>query len=341
MQESNGGNDIIIDNANIPEYDVISFGSYKVDAASNIGGIVRSRITQVYGESGAGKSTFTLLSLISAQKTYPNEMVGYIDCEQAFNMDYAIDLGLDIDEEKFLLIQPDSANQALDMYLKFLKSGLFSAVVLDSIPALVPEQDLEAEVGDHQVASLARMLSKEMRRIMNYAKQTNTAAILINQIRNGIGFGSPEKVLPGGQAVKFYPSVNIELKRKELIGKPDAWIGQMIQANFVKNRFGSPYKKAEFKLYYGEGIRKRDEAVEVAIDLGLISRGGAWYTFPLADGTTSRLMGREAVIEYYGQNPTDFDFIEKLVIESFKKNRTTIVETDQEDEDLNLEDNND
>lgn len=323
------GNDIIIDQSNLPDYDVISYGSYKVDSASNIGGAVRGKITQIYGESGAGKSTFTTLLLISAQKTYPDEMVGYIDCEQAFNMDYAVKLGLDVCPSKFFLVQPDSANQALDMYLKFLKSNLFSLVALDSIPALVPEQDLEAEVGDHQVATLARMLSKEMRRIMNYAKQTNCAAILINQIRNGIGFGSPEKVLPGGQAVKFYPSVNVELKRKELIGKSDNWIGQVVQANFVKNRFGSPYKKAEFKLYYGEGIRKREEAVEVAADIGIITRGGAWYTFPLADGTTSRLQGMASVQEYYDLHPEDFDHLDSLVVKSFESKREAVVEQEE------------
>lgn len=321
----------------MPDYDVISYGSYKVDSASNIGGVVRGKITQIYGESGAGKSTFVVLLMISAQRTNPDLMVGFIDCEQAFNMDYAIKLGLDTSADRFFLVQPDSANQGLDMYLRFLKSGLFSLVALDSIPALVPEQDLEADVGDHQVATLARMLSKEMRRIMNYSKQTNTAAVLINQIRNGIGFGSPEKVLPGGQAVKFYPSVNIELKRKDLIGKQDHWIGQNIQANFVKNRFGSPYKKAEFKLYYGEGIRKGEEAVEVAADLGIISRGGAWYTFPLADGTTARLQGMASVQEYYDLHPADFANLDSLVLKSFEKTKEVVEDLDKHPDEDSLE----
>lgn len=309
---------------------MISFGSYKVDAAARVGGIVRGRITQLIGETGAGKSTLAILLMIEAQKAYPDLMVGFIDVEQAFDKEYAEKLGLDTSEDRFILIQPDSANQALDLLLSFVSSGLFSLAVLDSIPALVPEQNLNADVGDVQVASLGRLLSNEIRRTMIETKKSNTAALLINQWRAGIGFGQPEKVMSGGAAMKYYPSMTIDLKRKELIKKSDEVIGITVQANFLKHRFGAPYTKAEYNLYFGQGIRKSDEACEVAKDKGFITRAGAWYTFPKADGTTDRTQGMENVINYYKDNPEDFQYLENLVISSFKKEKVTEAPDDQD-----------
>ena len=269
--------------------------------------------------------------MIEAQKAYPDLLVGFIDVEQAFDREYAEKLGLDTSEDKFILIQPDSANQALDLLLSFITSGLFSLAVLDSIPALVPEQNLAADVGAIQVASLGRLLSNEIRRTMIEAKKSNTAALLINQWRAGIGFGQPEKVMSGGAAMKYYPSMTIDLKRKELIKKGDNVIGILVQANFLKHRFGAPYTKAEYNLYFGEGIRKSDEACEVAKDKGFIERRGAWYTFPKADGTTDRTQGMESVINYYRENPVDFKYLEDLVINSFKSEKVIEAEDDTDE----------
>lgn len=335
MHVRNGGNEIIIDTANIPDYDVVSFGSYKLDAAANIGGIPRGRIATLIGETGAGKSTLAILLMIEAQKAYPDLLVAFIDVEQAFDKEYAEKLGLDTSEDKLLLIQPDSANQALDLLLQFVSSGLFSLAVLDSVPALVPEQNLNADVGDVQVASLGRLLSNELRRIMIETKKSNTATLLINQWRAGIGFGQPEKVMSGGASMKYYPSMTIDLKRKDIIKKSDEVIGITVQANFLKHRFGAPYTKAEYNLYFGEGIRKADEAVEVARDKGFITRGGAWYTYPLADGSTERSQGIESVISYYKENEGDFKYLEDIVKESFKK--TKVVETIEDEEILDDE----
>lgn len=290
------------------------------------------RLTQLVGDTGAGKSTLATLLMIEAQKAYPDELVGFIDVEQAFNKDYAEKLGLDTSEDKFLLIQADSANQALDLMLQFTESGLFSLVVLDSVAALIPDQNLNADVGDQQVATLGRLLSNETRKFLPAARKTNTAILWINQWRAGIGFGQPEKVLPGGGSPKYYPSVTIDLKRKDLLKKGDTYTGMTVQANFTKNRFSNPYQKAEYNLYFGEGIHKSDEAVEVALDKGLITRGGAWYTFPLADGTTERTQGMANVIEYYKDHPEDFKYIEQLVINSFKKARENVVEQDDEEQ---------
>lgn len=332
MLVNNGGNEIIIDTASIPDVDVISFGSYKMDAASNIGGIPRGRISQLIGDSGTGKSTKAVLLMIEAQKAYPEELVAFIDVEQAFDKEYAEKLGLDTAKDRLILIQPDSANQALDLLLRFVSSKLFSLVVLDSIPALVPDQNLNADVGDVQVASAARLLSNELRRVMINTKKSNTATLLINQWRANIGFTGGDKAMPGGAALKYYPSMTIDLKRKELVKKGEDFIGMDVQANFIKHRFGSPYTKTVYRLYYGEGIRKADEATEVALDLGIITRGGAWYTFPLANGSTERIQGMANVIEYYKDNYLDFINLEQLVINSFKKQVQEIVEEEELEE---------
>lgn len=268
--------------------------------------------------------------MISAQQEYPDQMVAFIDIEFAFDIEYAQKLGLDTSEERFLLVQPDSANQALDLLLKFTESSLFSLVVLDSIPALVPEQNLNSDVGDMQVASLGRLLSNELRRVMIESNKTNTAVLLINQWRAGIGFGQPEKVMPGGAALKYYPSVIIELKRKDLIRKGENIIGLQIQANFTKNRFGAPYRKALFNLYFGEGIRKSEEAVEVAKDLGIIS-GKGWYTYPITANETGRLQGIENVTNWYKDNPEAFAYLESLVKDSFKSAKENVIESDDEE----------
>lgn len=280
-------------------------------------------------ESGAGKSTKAILLMIEAQKAYPDKLVAFIDCEQAFDKEYAEKLGLKTDEEFLFFIQPDSANQALDLMLQFISSSLFSIVVLDSVPALVPEQNLNADVGDVQVASAARLLSNELRRIMIETKKSNTATVLINQWRANIGFTGGDKAMPGGQAMKYYPSMTIDLKRKELVKKGDDFIGMDVQANFIKHRFGAPFTKAVYRLYYGEGIRRSDEAVEVAKDLGIIV-GKGWYTFPISTTETERLQGIENVINWYKEHPEAFAYLESLVIASFKKQ----VKEEEEDTDI-------
>ena len=280
-------------------------------------------------ESGAGKSTKAILLMIEAQKAYPDKLVAFIDCEQAFDKEYAEKLGLKTDEEFLFFIQPDSANQALDLMLQFISSSLFSIVVLDSVPALVPEQNLNADVGDVQVASAARLLSNELRRIMIETKKSNTATVLINQWRANIGFTGGDKAMPGGQAMKYYPSMTIDLKRKELVKKGDDFIGMDVQANFIKHRFGAPFTKAVYRLYYGEGIRRSDEAVEVAKDLGIIV-GKGWYTFPISATETERLQGIENVINWYKEHPEAFAYLESLVNASFKKQ----VKEQEEDTDI-------
>ena len=234
-----------------------------------------------------------------------------------------------MNSDKVVIIQPESGREALDIYIAALESGVFSLCILDSIPSLVPDRDLEAEVGDRQVGTLAALLSAEIRKVIGAAKKTNTAALMINQLRAGIGFGQPEKVVPGGNAMKFYPSVSIELKRSDLIKKGDEYIGQTVRANFIKNRFSNPYKKCDYNLYYGEGIRKSEEAVEVAKELGIIS-GKGWYIYPINANETGRLQGIENVINWYQENPQAFAYLESLVLNYFNNKVIEEVETDEE-----------
>ena len=282
---------------------------------------------------GSGKTTLTTLLSKSALNTFPDKKVLIVDTEFAQDPDYALKLGLDMmDEDKILITQPESGREALDVYIAALESGAFSLCILDSIPALIPDRDLEADVGDRQVGTLAALLSAEIRKVISAAKKTDTAALMINQIRAGIGFGQPEKVIPGGNAMKFFPSVNIEIKRVDLIKKGDTYIGQTVRANFVKNRFSNPYKKVDYNLYYGEGIRKSEEAVEVARELGFIS-GKGWYIFPTGPETTEKLQGLENVINWYGDNPVAFAYLESLVLDYFNK---TAAEVKEQEEDIDI-----
>ena len=288
-------------------------------------GLPRSRMIELYGASGAGKSTFATLLCTQAQKEYPEEMVLYIDCEQAFNMDYAIALGLDVHPEKFLMIQPDDGVQALQIYQDAIETGLFSLAVVDSIPALITKQELEGDVGQVHMAPLARLLSQTFKTIITTGKQTNTCMLFINQIRANLGFGGDIST-PGGNAVKFYPSLRMEIKRIGLLTKGDENIGQTVRVNLVKNRFGAPYKKTDINIYFGKGINKNEEILEVSLEKSIIKRGGAYYTIPLADGDTHRVMGKDAVGEYLDSNPDQKLHLERLVIEAIKPKKGTVEE---------------
>lgn len=243
-------------------------------------------------------------------------------------MDYAIELGLDTDPEKFLLIQPDDGVQALDIYLKFVESGYCSLVILDSVAAITTKQEISGEVGDQHIGVLARLMSQTLKPIVNAAKQTNTACIFINQIRDSIGFGA-SSTTPGGKALKFYTSLRMEIKRIGLITKSEKNIGQEMRFNLVKNRFGYPYQKTDVNFYYGIGVKKGDEAIEVGLARNILQRGGAYYTFPLANGETLRLMGKQAVMDYYAQNPVDFANLLELVNKTFEKK---VIEDSSEDD---------
>lgn len=294
-------------------------------------------MVEIYGASGAGKSTVSTLFCVSAQKQYPDDIVLYIDAEQAFNMDYARQLGLDVSPDKFMLIQPDDGVQALQIYEDMLETGLFSLAVVDSIPSLITKQELEGDVGDIHMAPLARLLSQTFKTIIQKLKQYNVAGVFINQIRANLGFGG-DVATPGGNAVKFYPSMRLELKRVGLLTKGDNNIGQTIRVNAIKHRFGYPYSKVDINLYFGKGINKQEEILEVALDKGIITRGGAYYTFPIdASGETMKVMGKEAVGSYLAENQITMDYLETLVIESLTPKRKEPIAESEETEKLEEE----
>lgn len=230
------------------------------------------------------------------------------------DLNYLAKLGVDTSEEKFLLIQPDSGVQALTVMEEFCEAGVCSVVILDSIASLRTEQEVNGDVGDQHMAVLARLLSAPMKNLTSSAKKTNTAILFINQVRAGIGiYGAPD-VTPGGNSVKFYPSLRISVARKDWIKKGEEPIGQVIRARTIKNRMNNPYKVEEISLIFGEGIDQVIEAVDVAIDNNIIVKGGAWFNFTSVDGEQLKLQGRESVYEFYKNSSKDFEDLKSKLL---------------------------
>lgn len=285
------------------------------------------RISELHGQSGAGKSTLCYLAAANAQKEYPNELVVYLDLEQCVDLDYLAKLGTDISPDKFLLIQPDSGVQALTAMEEFCEAGVCSLIILDSIAALRTEQEINGDVGDQHMAVLARLLAAPMKNLTSSAKKTNTAILFVNQVRAGIGiYGAPD-VTPGGNAIKFYPSLRVSVSRKDWIKKGDEPIGQIIRARTIKNRMNSPYKVEEISLIFGEGIDQVIEAVDVAVEKGIIVRGGAWFNLVSSTGEELKFQGRDSVYDYYRNSKEDFEFLKSKL---FTPN-TKVIETLEEE----------
>lgn len=240
---------------------------------------------------------------------------------------YCRKLGVDTSEEKFLLIQPDSGVQALTVMEEFCEAGVCSVVILDSIASLRTEQEVNGDVGDQHMAVLARLLSAPMKNLTSSAKKTNTAILFINQVRAGIGiYGAPD-VTPGGNSVKFYPSLRISVARKDWIKKGEEPIGQVIRARTIKNRMNNPYKVEEISLIFGEGIDQVIEAVDVAVEKGIIVRGGAWFNLVSSTGEELKFQGRDSVYDFYRNSKEDFEFLKSKL---FTPN-TKVIETPEEE----------
>lgn len=243
------------------------------------------------------------------------------------DLDYLAKLGTDVSPDKFLLIQPDSGVQALTAMEEFCEAGVCSLIILDSIAALRTEQEINGDVGDQHMAVLARLLSAPMKNLTSSAKKTNTAILFVNQVRAGIGiYGAPD-VTPGGNAIKFYPSLRVSVSRKDWIKKGDEPIGQVIRARTIKNRMNSPYKVEEISLIFGEGIDQVIEAVDVAVEKGIIVRGGAWFNLVSSTGEELKFQGRDSVYDYYRNSTEDFEFLKSKL---FTLN-TKVIETPEEE----------
>ncbi len=296
------------------QVEAIPTGSIALDIALGIGGVPRGRIVEIYGPESSGKTTLALHIVAEAQKM--GGEVAYIDAEHAMDPVYAKALGVDIDS--MLISQPDNGEQALEICETLVRSGALDVIVVDSVAALTPKAEIEGDMGDSHVGLLARLMSQALRKLAGAISKTNCIVIFINQLREkvGISYGNPE-VTPGGRALKFYASVRIDIRRAEQIKDGAAVIGNLTRAKIVKNKVAPPFRVAEFDILYGEGISKWGELVDLATDLGIISKSGSWYYM----GDTRIGQGKEAAKNYLKANPD----IAKDVEEKIRANADTLI----------------
>lgn len=258
------------------EIDTISSGSLSLDIALGIGGYPKGRIIEIYGPESSGKTTFALHAIAEAQKK--GGRAAFIDAEHSLDPQYAAKLGVNIGD--LLLSQPDNGEQALEICEALVRSGAISVIVIDSVAALVPQAEIEGEMGDSHVGLQARLMSQALRKLSGVISKTNTIAIFINQLREKVGvmFGNPETT-PGGRALKFYASVRLEIRRSEQIKLGTDIIGNKTSIKVVKNKMAPPFKSCVVDIMYGEGVSIEGEIVDLASDIGVIEKTGAWYSY--------------------------------------------------------------
>jgi len=281
----------------------IPTGSLALDIALGIGGIPRGRVTEVFGAESAGKSTLAIHIMAETQKL--GGIAAYIDVEHALDPIYAANCGLKLDD--LLIAQPDSAEQALDITEQLVRSGAVDAVVVDSVAALVPQAEIEGDMGDTHVGLQARLMSQALRKLTSSIHRSRTAVIFINQIREKIGvtYGSPE-VTPGGRALKFYSSVRVDLRRVESIKQGAEVMGNRVRARIVKNKVAAPFRVAEFDIMFNLGISKMGDILEIGVEQGVVKKSGAFYSY----GETKLGQGRENSKDFLIQHPEIAESIE-------------------------------
>lgn len=290
--------------------DVISSGSLSLDINLGIGGYPKGRIIEIYGPESSGKTTFALHAIAEAQKA--GGRAAFIDAEHALDPQYAAKIGVNIDD--LLLSQPDNGEQALEICEALVRSGAISIIVIDSVAALVPQAEIEGEMGDTHVGLQARLMSQALRKLSGVISKTNTIAIFINQLREKVGvmFGNPETT-PGGRALKFYSSVRLEIRRSEQIKNGVEVIGNKTNVKVVKNKMAPPFKNCSVDIMYGEGVSKEGELVDLAAEAKIIEKSGAWYSY-----NGEKLgQGKENVKELFKTNNELKEKIEAKVREHF------------------------
>lgn len=290
--------------------EVIHTGCLPLDAALGVGGVPRGRIVEIFGPESSGKTTVALHIVAEAQKT--GGVAAFIDAEHALDPVYAKKLGVDIDN--LLISQPDNGEQALEIADALVRSGAIDVVVVDSVAALVPKAEIEGDMGDSHVGLQARLMSQAMRKLTGIISKSRTTAIFINQIREKVGvmFGNPETTT-GGRALKFYSSVRLDVRRIEALKQAGEVVGNRTRVKVVKNKVAPPFKEAEFDIMFGQGISKEGDILDLAANVGIISKSGAWYAY---EGDKIG-QGRENAKNYLRQNPDFCKMIEEQVREHY------------------------
>jgi recombination protein RecA len=309
--------------------DTVSTGSLGLDIALGVGGLPRGRVVEVYGPESSGKTTLTLQAIASCQKAGGTE--AFIDAEHALDPTYAEKLGVDVDD--LLVSQPDTGEQALEIADMLVRSNAVDIVVIDSVAALTPKAEIEGEMGDSHVGLHARLMSQALRKLTGNIKRSGTLVVFINQIRMKIGvmFGSPETTT-GGNALKFYSSVRLDIRRIGAVKKGDEVIGSSTRVKVVKNKVAPPFRKAEFEILYGEGTSREGEIIDMGVAENLIDKAGAWYSY-----NGDRIgQGKENVRQYLKDNPEIADEIDrqlrdKLLVTAAKKDKDKDAPADAQD----------
>ena len=303
--------------------DVISTGALSLDIALGVGGVPRGRVVEIYGPESSGKTTVALHMIAEAQKN--GGEAAFIDAEHSLDPVYASKLGVDIDN--LIVAQPDTGEQALEIAEALVRSNAIDIIVIDSVAALVPKAEIDGEMGDAHVGLQARLTSQALRKLAGIIGKTNTCAVFINQLREKVGimFGNPETTT-GGRALKFYASVRIDIRRIETLKNGTEMIGNRTRARVVKNKVAPPFKEAEFDIMYGQGISKEGDVLDIAINLGIAQKSGAWFSY----GDIRLGQGRDNAKIYLAENPEIFKEIEDKVKSKFSFSKTALQENNEE-----------
>ncbi len=298
-------------NDNVQEVEVIPTGSIALNAALGVGGYPKGRIIEIYGPESSGKTTLAIHAIAEAQKA--GGIAAFIDAEHAFDRFYAAKLGVDVDN--LWISQPDNGEQALEIAEQLIRSSAIDIIVIDSVAALTPKAEIEGDMGDNKVGLQARLMSQALRKLTSAISKTNTTCIFINQLREKIGvmFGNPETTT-GGNALKFYASVRLDIRRSTQLKDGEEVIGNQTKVKVVKNKVAPPFRKAEFDIMFGEGISRAGEIIDLGADLGIIKKSGSWYSY----NETKLGQGRDASKQVIQDNPELAEELEGLIFAALK-----------------------
>ena len=296
---------------NVQQVEVIPTGSIALNAALGVGGYPKGRIIEIYGPESSGKTTLAIHAIAEAQKA--GGIAAFIDAEHAFDRFYASKLGVDVDN--LWISQPDNGEQALEIAEQLIRSSAIDIIVIDSVAALTPKAEIEGDMGDNKVGLQARLMSQALRKLTSAISKTNTTCIFINQLREKIGvmFGNPETTT-GGNALKFYASVRLDIRRATQLKDGEEVIGNQTRVKVVKNKVAPPFRKAEFDIMFGEGISRAGEIIDLGAELGVIKKSGSWYSY----NDTKLGQGRDASKQVIQDNPELAEELEGLIFAALK-----------------------